>query len=141
MNWPQLSMIPSINVSFSEQVALSPGWYTFTRLSSGATPTVTETIVQTNPPNPPTVEPGHGAPSARRVAVWILVVQCLLALSWSVYVLFLPTLLDQRQGAFGGLAAQEVVQQPQQVGLEARDVVHEWSGSPRGAPLAPPPPL
>ena len=36
---------------------------------------------------------GRPADPARRVAVWVLVVQCLLALSWTLYVLFLPQLL------------------------------------------------
>ena len=31
----------------------------------------------------------------RRTALWVLAVQCLLALSWTMYVLFLPGLLDQ----------------------------------------------
>lgn len=33
------------------------------------------------------------APTATHVALWVLVVQCLLALSWTLYVLFLPGML------------------------------------------------
>lgn len=36
-----------------------------------------------------------GPPATRRIALWVLAVQCLLALSWTMYVLFLPGLLDQ----------------------------------------------
>ncbi len=37
--------------------------------------------------------PLESAPPARRVAAWVLAVQCLLALSWTLYVVFLPGLL------------------------------------------------
>jgi len=50
------------------------------------------------PTSPPAVEAGppvHARGAARRVALWVLVVQCLLALSWTLYVLFLPGLLEQ----------------------------------------------
>ncbi len=40
-------------------------------------------------------EPGTSLPALRRTALWVLIVQCLLALSWTMYVLFLPGLLDQ----------------------------------------------